>query len=228
MTTFRIFCLFSLFSFINTVECYCKCITRNPFIKITKIEPLFIKPAAKYSYDDEENYYIENIEKWDHGEVSWDFPENNMNNMNSMRYYSYSNSNSVSTYDNSIYEKYFKNRLYLRIRKSYIKEVSYTFIKYAYKDIVKLETFVSDIQDFAFNNIRGTNVESDLALLVVATGLGVLYNKNKAESIETLKLLQQSNRKNERLETEKQIRRNTSIFFVILMTIFGRNIKNAE
>jgi hypothetical protein len=213
-----------MFSFINTVECYCKCIKSNSFIKITKIEPLFIKPAAKYSYD-AENYCLE---KWDHGEVSWDFQENNMNNMNSMGYYSYSNYNSVSTYDNSIYEKYFKNRLYLRIRKSYIKEVSFTLIKYAYKDIVKLETFVSDIQDLAFNNIRGTNVESDLALLVVATGLGILYNKNKADSIETLKLLQQSNRKNERLETEKQIRRNTSIFFVILMTIFGRNIKNAE
>lgn len=222
MTTFRIFCLFSmfsLFSFINTVECYCKCIKSNSFIKITKIEPLFIKAGAKYSYDDDENYCLE---KWDHGEVSWNFQENNMDSIG------YSYSNSVSTYDNSIYEKYFKNRLYLRIRKSYIKEVSFTLIKYAYKDIVKLETFVSDIQDLAFNNIRGTNVESDLALLVVATGLGILYNKNKAYSIENMELLRQSTRKNERLETNKQIRRNTSILFVILITIFGRNIKNAE
>lgn len=201
---------------VNT-EGYCKFIgCKKSFIKITKIEPLFIRPRA------EEDYYIET---WDEGEVSWDFPESSMEIYNSdsktIQFYN------KQSYDNSIYEKYFKNRLYLRIRTSYIKEVYSSLIKYAYKDVIKFETFAYDIQDLAFNNIRGTNIESDLILLLLASSLSALYNNNKAESIETLKFLRQSTR-TERLETYRQIRRNTGIFCVVIMTIFGRNIKNAE
>jgi hypothetical protein len=132
-----------------------------------------------------------------------------------------------NAYDNSIYEKYFKNRTHLRFRTSYIKQIYSSFIKYAYRDTVKFETFAYDIQDLAVNNIKGASIESDLVLLLLASALGLLYNNNKAESIETLKLSQQSTR-SERLETYREIRRNTGIFFVVAMTIFGRNIKNAE
>jgi hypothetical protein len=207
--------------FARNAEGYCKFIgsinTKKSLIKITKIEPLFIKPHA------EEDYYIET---WDEGEVSWDFPESSIEIYNrGGATFQLHNKNS---YDNSIYEKYFKNRLYLRLRTSYVKEAYSSLIKYAYKDLIKFETFAYDIQDLAFNNIKGTSIESDLILLLLATGLSAIYNNNKAESIETLKLLRQSTRKNEKLEAYREIRRNTGIFFVVIMTIFGRNIKNAE
>jgi hypothetical protein len=189
---------------------------KNSLIKVTKIEPLFVKPNIK------KDYYIET---WDEGEVSWDFPESSIEISNSGEtYFQLYNKN---FYDNTIYEKYFKNRLYLRVRKSYINEAYSALIKNAYKDIIKFETFAYDIQDLAFNNIKGTSIESDLILLLLASGLSLIYNNNKAERIETLKFLQQSSR-TERLETYKEIRRNTGIFFVVIMTIFGRNIKNAE
>lgn len=208
--------------FAHNVEGYCKFIgsinTKKSLIKITKIDPLFTKHLSEKDY-----YY----ETWDEGEVSWDFPESSLeiSNINtaSLQFYN----KNKNAYDNSIYEKYFKNRLYLRIRTSYIKEAYSTFIKYAYRDTVKFETFAYDIQDLALNNIRGASVESDLALLLLASGLGLLYNNNKAENIEMMKLSQQSTR-SERLETYKGIRRNTGVFFLVAMTIFGRNIKNAE
>jgi hypothetical protein len=203
--------------FVRNAEGYCKFICRkNSLIKVTKIEPLFVK-----SYT-EEDYYIET---WNEGEVSWDFPESTIKISNSGKAsYQFYDKN---FYDNSIYEKYFKNRLYLRVRKSYIKEAYSAFIKNAYKDIIKFETFAYDIQDLAFNNIKGTSIESDLVLLLLASGLSVIYNNNKAERIETLKLLRQSSR-TERLETYREIRRNSGILFLVIMTIFGRNIKNAE
>jgi hypothetical protein len=206
------FGILMLAHFAHNAEGYCKYATsintRNSLIKITKIEPHFIKSNV------EEYYYIEN---WDEGEVSWDLP------MSNIEIYNKNN----NAYDNSIYEKYFKNRTHLRFRTSYIKQIYSSFIKYAYRDTVKFETFAYDIQDLAVNNIKGASIESDLVLLLLASALGLLYNNNKAESIETLKLSQQSTR-SERLETYREIRRNTGIFFVVAMTIFGRNIKNAE
>jgi len=206
--------------FASNAEGYCKCIdsinTKKSFIKVTKIDPLVIKSNT------EKDYYVES---WSEGEVSWDFPESSMEIYNSgSTAFQFYNKNA---YDNSIYDKYFKNRLYLRIRTSYIKEVYSNLIKYAYKDIIKFETFAYDIQDLAFNNIRGASIESDLVLLLLASGLSALYNNNKAERIDRLKLLRQSSR-SERLETYRQIKRNTGILFVVIMTIFGRNIKNAE
>jgi hypothetical protein len=208
--------------FPRNAEAYCKCIgsinNKKSLIKITKIDPLFTKPRS------EKDYYIET---WDEGEVSWDFPESSIEISNSGEACFQVYKKNKNAYDNTIYEKYFKNRLYLRIRTSYIKEAYSSFIKYAYRDTVKFETFAYDIQDLAVNNIKGASIESDLVLLLLASALGLLYNNNKAESIETLKLSQQSTR-SERLETYREIRRNTGIFFVVIMTIFGRNIKNAE
>ena len=234
------FGIFIVAYFASNVEGYCKYGGNiniiNSLIKITKIEPLFIKSNAKY-YDDNDLVESRWTEKFEDGEVAWDLPENNIEISRvshataTIQFYNkniYDNSiydNSI--YDNSIYEKYFKNRLYLRLQTGYIKEAYSALIKNAYKDIIKFETFAYDIQDLVFNNVRGASVESDLALLLLATGLGLLYNKNKAESIETMKLLRQSTRI-ERLETYRQIRRLSGAFFIIAMAIFGRNIKNAE
>ena len=218
------FGIFMVAYFASNVEGYCKCGNiniRNSLIKITKIEPLFIKSNANYDHSDNNVTESRCIEKWDDGEVAWDLPENNIE-------ISKGGSGSVLyIYDNSIYDKYFKNRLYFRLQTGYIKETYSVLIKNAYKDIIKFETFAYDIQDLVFNNIRGATVDSDLALLLVASGLGLLYNKNKAESIEKIKLLRQSNRI-ERLETYRQIRKISRTFFVVAATIFGRNIKNAE
>jgi hypothetical protein len=227
--------IFIVAYFAYNVEGYCKyggnINIRNSLIKITKIEPLFIKSNAKY-YDDNDSTESYLREKFDDGEVSWDLPENNIeisgaNHATATIQFYNKNIYDNSIYDNSIYEKYFKNRLYLRLQTGYIKEAYSALIKNAYKDIIKFETFAYDIQDLVFNNVRGASVESDLALLLLATGLGLLYNKNKAESIETMKLLRQSTRI-ERLETYRQIRRLSGAFFIIAMAIFGRNIKNAE
>ena len=205
------FGILMLAHFAHNAEGYCKFIssinTRNSLIKITKIEPHFIKSTV------EEYYYIEN---WDEGEVSWDLPMSNIEIYNKNK----------NAYDNSIYEKYFKNRIHLRFRTSYIKQIYSSFIKYAYKDIIKFETIAGDIQDLAFDN-RGASIESDLILLLLASGLSAVYNTTKAENIETLKLLRKSAIP-ERLETYKQIKKYTGIVFVIIMTIFWRNVKNAE
>jgi hypothetical protein len=203
--------------FARNAEGYCKFTTsintKNSLLKITKIEPHFIKSNVEDCY----------IETWNEGEVSWDLPESSIEIYNSGKALQLCDKNA---YDNSIFEKYFKNRLYLRVRPSYIKQVYSSFIKYAYKDIIKFETIAGDIQDLAFNS-RGTSVESDLILLLLASGLGVLYNNNKAESIETLTLLRQSAIP-ERLKSYKEIKRYTGIVFVAIMTIFWRNVKNAE
>ena len=212
-----------IFYFVVFVDGYCKCLLKNPFIKITKIEPLFTKPYKNYYTEDISTSYSPT---WDDGEVAWDFPDFNQiyNNNNKLpNYYTYD-----SIYENSIYEKYFKDRFYLRIRTSYFKELYFALIKNAYKDIVKLENFAFDVQDLAFDNIKGVSVESDLALLLIASGLSILYNKNKEENIQKLRVLQQSSRKKNTLENYRQIKRASSIIFVVFMTIFGRNIKNAE
>jgi hypothetical protein len=201
---------------------FCNTICNNPFIKVTKIEkPLpILKETPYYDYDD---YY----EYWDHGEVEWEFHDSRKYSNNEPEIFK---KVKKIDYVNSVYEKYFKNRLYIRIRKSYVREAYSSFIKNAYKDVVKIENFAYEFQDLALNdiNIKSNIVESDLAVLLIATCLGLIYNKNKIENIENLRLIQRLKNKKEKMEDYAKIRRSVTLFFVVIATIFGRNIRNAE
>lgn len=215
-----------LFCFIGSTMSYCNTICKNPFIKVTKIDdPASIpRMLSNYNFDDIDD--IDYCDCWDHGEVEWNFPDTT-----TLKHYygrHIFGESEKENYKNSVYEKYFKNKLYIRFRKSYVKEAYSIFIKNAYKDVVKMETFAYEFQDLALNNIKGNSVDSDLVMLFIASGLGLIYNKNKVDNIENLKLIQKSINKKEKMENYKTIKKTIGCIFVVLTTIFGRNIRNAE
>lgn len=224
-----------LFYFIQSTTGYCISICKNPFIKITKIEEP--SPRAFYPYPQvvKDNYF----QQWDHGEVEWDFPQTNSAGftkeiLENDLYYYYKTTKLTQPenceYTNTIYEKYFKNKVYIRVRKTYLKEVYSSLIKNAYKDMVKIETFAYEFQDLALHNmnINSNSVDSDLAMLLITTGLGLIHNKNKFDNIENLKQIHKFANKEERMEDYRKIKRNVGLLFIILTTIFGRNVRNAE
>jgi len=143
---------------------------------------------------------------------------------------------------NSIYNKYVKNNIIFHIKSNlkmrlkikpntqnmYLNEAYANLIKLIYKDVVKIETFMSDIQSFVIESISGDNIESDIVTLIIMASLGVMYNKTKSESIQNLKQIHTAKKKYEILGNYKQIRRNVGIFFIIMNTILNKNVKNAE
>ena len=224
-----------LFYFIQSTRGYCISICKNPFIKITKIEEPSRRPFYIYPQIVKDNYF----QQWDDGEVEWDFPQTNSVSLtkeileNDLYYY-YKTTKLTQPenceYTNTIYEKYFKNKLYIRVRKTYLKEVYSSLIKNAYKDMVKIETFAYEFQDLALHNmnINSNSVDSDLAMLLITTGLGLIHNKNKLNNIENLKQVHKFANKEERMENYRKIKRDVGLLFIILTTIFGRNVRNAE
>jgi hypothetical protein len=143
---------------------------------------------------------------------------------------------------NSIYNKYVKNNIIFHIKSNlkmrlkikphiqnmYLNEAYSNLIKLIYKDVVKIETFMSDIQSFVIESISGDNIESDIVTLIIMASLGVIYNKTKSESIQNLKQIHTAKKKYEILGNYKQIRRNVGIFFIIMNAILNKNVKNAE
>jgi hypothetical protein len=176
---------------------------------------------------------------WDDGEVEWDFPQTNSISLTKEvlenKLYYYCKTTRIAQpenyeYTNTIYEKYFKDKFYIRVRKTYLKEVYSSLIKNAYKDMVKIETFAYEFQDLAIHNINinSNSVDYDLAMLLITTGLGLIHNKNKLDNIENLKQVHKFVNKEEKLEAYRKVRRDVGLAFIILTTIFGRNVRNAE
>ena len=224
-----------LFYFIQSTRGYCISICKNPFIKITKIEEPSPRPFYIYPQIVKDNYF----QQWDDGEVEWDFPQTNSASftkeiLENELYYYYKTTKltqpEICEYTNTIYEKYFKNKVYIRVRKTYLKEVYSSLIKNAYKDMVKIETFAYEFQDLALHNmnINSNSVDSDLAILLITSGLGLIHNKNKLDNIENLKQVHKFANKEERMEDYRKIKRDVGLLFIILTTIFGRNVRNAE
>jgi hypothetical protein len=177
--------------------------------------------------------YNDYDDPWSHGEVAWEFSEREyylfreeeIQPQKLMPYYY-----EESRIENTIYEKYFKNKIYFRVKfkKTYFKTIYSALIKAAYRDIVKIETFATDIHDFALDNLKGENVESELFMVLLASALGIVYHKNKEENITDLKKIHKSIRKKEFLENYRKIKKATTIFFVVFTTILNKNVKNAE
>ena len=143
---------------------------------------------------------------------------------------------------NTIYNKYVKNNMIFHIKSRlkmsmkiktnaqnlYLNEAYSNLIKLIYKDVVKIETVITDIQSFVIESVSGHNIESDIVALLIISALGVMYNKTKSESIHNLKQIHTAKKKYEILKNYKNIRRNVGVFFIIMSTIFNRNVKNAE
>ena len=110
----------------------------------------------------------------------------------------------------------------------YLNEAYSNLIKLIYKDVVKIETVITDIQSFIIESVSGHNIESDIVALILISALGVMYNKTKSESIHNLKQIHTAKKKYEILKNYKKIRRHVGIFFIIMSTILNRNVKNAE
>jgi hypothetical protein len=178
---------------------------------------------------------FESNDMWDHGEVVWDIPEEAYSQADKDEdvIIIYKNNTKIGndtnfelSDENTIYQKYFKNRFYFRVNKGYVREIYGALINSTYNDVVKLENFIIDMQDLAIYNMKGQNMEFDLALLLIASGLSLLYNKNKIENIEYIS--QQSRIKRIKQEKSKMIKRVINLLFIIFITVFWRNIKNAE
>ena len=143
---------------------------------------------------------------------------------------------------NTIYNKYVKNNIIFHIKSRlkmrmkmktntqnlYLNEAYSNLIKLIYKDVVKIETVITDIQSFIIESVSGHNIESDIVALILISALGVMYNKTKSESIHNLKQIHTAKKKYEILKNYKKIRRHVGIFFIIMSTILNRNVKNAE
>jgi len=177
--------------------------------------------------------YITSYDKWGQGEVKWDFPEIYCDD-ESEEYFIETEREGVTETETetknkkTIYEKYFKNRIYCKINKNYIKEAYSSLIKLSYKEFIKLENLAFEIQNLAIANVKGETIEADLSLLLLALGLSFMNDKNKMEKIAAMKSLQQSAEKVQILDKYKKINRRTNMFFIIFITILFRNIRNAE
>jgi len=212
--------------------CY-KSVTSNVILNkplVNKNIPI-IKKQRVIMYDNSDDI-------WNHGEVSWDFPElskeKEKEKENDIIPYYYEENvivnNIVTNMENTIYNKYFKNKIIFRKKHKnlYLKEIYSSFIKVAYKDAVKFETFMDEFQDFTNSNLNTPNIENQIFLLLLTSILGLLYNKNKVDDINNYKLIHKSKRKREIIEKTQKIRKNATIFFIIFTTIFNKNIRNAE
>jgi hypothetical protein len=177
--------------------------------------------------------YITSYDKWGQGEVKWDFPEIYCDD-ESEEYFIETEREGVTETETetknkkTIYEKYFKNRIYCKINKNYIKEAYSSLIKLSYKEFIKLENLAFEIQNLAIANVKGETIEAELSLLLLALGLSFMNDKNKMEKIAAMKSLQQSAEKVQILDKYKKINRRTNMFFIIFITILFRNIRNAE
>jgi len=170
---------------------------------------------------------------WSHGEVYWDFPNDNtiseldpISEIDSIQ-----EAKITPIYndeDNTIYQKFFKDKIYFRIKKNYIRKTYTALIKTAYKDLAKLDNLIYEMQDILISNQNTESIESDLAVLLIVTGLSILHKKNKKDDIEYLNLIRNSMKKRERLEEFNRLRRQLSIFFIIIISVLIRNVKSVE
>ena len=171
--------------------------------------------------------YITSYDKWGQGEVKWDFPDIYCDD-ESEEYFIETERETETENKKTIYEKYFKNRIYCKINKNYIKEAYSSLIKISYKEFIKLENLAFEIQNLAIANVKGETIEADLSLLLLALGLSFMNDKNKMEKIAAMKSLQQSAEKVQILDKYRKINRRTNMFFIVFITILFRNIRNAE
>ena len=87
---------------------------------------------------------------------------------------------------------------------------------------------MDEFQDFSNSNLNTPNIENQIFLLLLTSILGLLYNKNKSDDINTYRLIHKSKKNREIIEKTKKIRKNATIFFIIFTTILNKNIRNAE
>jgi len=200
----------------------------SSFYKTYKLKKI---TNTRLNSNDDIKYIDDYYDTWGNGEVLWDLPNPNnyiCHNPN-QSYQSYpSYQTELKLQDSIIYEKYFKNRIYIRFKKKYINHVYYSLINVLYKDVINLENVVFDVQDLIMNKLAKENIETNLILLLMSTSLKLIYDKNKLEDINNLKLMHNSKKKEELLEEYNRIKRFSNKFFIILLTIMFKNIKNAE
>lgn len=230
-------------SWLTTSYCFSTCIhdTKTVFQKKITINKKSFEeePKTQSNLYTDENINDPYYDTWCQGEVAWDITDNcqsqiidymNVENAKS-DYISINNQNYLYNNiknENYIYKKYFENKFHFRMKKYNFAEIYKGFINAAYKDVTKMETIVTNIEQLSFHEIFQKNTEYQLLLFLISSA-GLLYSKNSITNInyQNITFLKNS-KKWEKIEKHKKYRRNANIIFTVFMTILFRNVKNVE
>jgi hypothetical protein len=189
----------------------------------------------------------ETDDMWNHGEVAWDIADDEDEDDDdtvpddevlSPFYDDFSSTKrtpdpieySSNLNDNSIYIKYFKNRIYFRVKKMAVRATYAALFKGLVKDALSVSNLAIDVQQLASSKNGDVNAETDLALLLIASGINLL-EKTQSDNSSLSGSTKKKNKSTSSVDNKtlaKRVRRCTNIVFGTLSAVFVRNIKPVE
>ena len=170
---------------------------------------------------------------WDDGEVEWE-----QNEMNLYPIYN-------KTYDYLTSKKYtlspLKNK-YLDMNHKIAEMIAVNAVisgveKGLYQELSKFDAFILEINEFLFNHFSGDTNHSDIFIILLSILIGINYKKYNNKNIKSIKRLDSYENLQKQMITTigndinlkkyLKIQKISAIVFIIFLSIFTRNIKNA-
>jgi hypothetical protein len=184
---------------------------------------------------------------WNHGEVAWDIADDEdeddddtvpddevlspfYDDFSSTKRMPDSREYSSNLNDNSIYIKYFKNRIYFRVKKMAVRATYAALFKGLVRDALSVSNLAIDVQQLASSKNGDVNAETDLALLLIASGINLL-EKTQSDNSSLSGSTKKKNKSTSSVDNKtlaKRVRRCTNIVFGTLSAVFVRNIKPVD
>lgn len=98
--------------------------------------------------------------------------------------------------------------------------------KMSYKELFNIDLFISEFT----SNSQTHNLftPSEMFVLTILSGVAYIYNKTKETEINRIQRLYKFSHRSEYFEKYKEIRRFTMIFFIIITSLFTRNVQIVE